>query len=65
LAFIDSAFEQLLGRLPSAREQAASSAFLRRQTALLQGEAGSNPAVRAREDFVQALFSHNDFITVR
>lgn len=71
-AFIEAAFEQILSREPSARELEASLAFLRRQTALFSspgtGAASipiADPAARARENMIQMLFSHNDFVTVR
>jgi hypothetical protein len=78
-AFIRAAFEQVLGRPPTAREQSASAAFLTREARLFQdskvatlgvksrgGETpSSDPATRAREDLIQALLNHNDFVTVR
>jgi hypothetical protein len=79
-AFLRAAFEQVLGRDPSAAELSASAAFLARQTALFRQQkteiaaaskaAGSDgpstdPEVRARENLVHALLNHNDFITVR
>jgi hypothetical protein len=76
-AFIEAAFEQVLGRPPSAAEKATSAAFLSRQVRLfreggLAAAAGappdvpsSEPAMRAREGLVHALFNHNDFVTVR
>jgi hypothetical protein len=66
-AFVEAAFEQMLARPATAREVTASVAFLRQQVQLF-GEADSkptDPAARAREDLVQALFSHNDFVTIR
>jgi hypothetical protein len=79
-AFITAAFEAILVRPPFPDELAASSSFLAAQTALLQNKAnltpfrtGAKPEIapspdagqRARESFVHALFSHNEFITVR
>jgi hypothetical protein len=74
-AFIAAAFEQVLGRPPSEAEQKASAAFLARQVRLFEankpaGEAGSDgpsadPAERARENLIHALFNHNDFVTIR
>ena len=49
-AFIQAAFEQVLSRPPSAAERAASRRFLERN---------------ARASFVQALFNHSDFVTIR
>jgi hypothetical protein len=79
-AFIEAAFEQVLARGPTAQERTVSATFLRRQLSLFQGvdpahlaahgpggraAPSSEPAARAREDLVQSLFSHNDFITIR
>ncbi|HEY7427096.1 MAG TPA: DUF1553 domain-containing protein, partial [Gemmataceae bacterium] len=79
-AFLRAAFEQVLGRPPSAAELSASAAFLARQVAMFRQQeteiaaaskaAGadapsSDPAVRARENFIHALLNHNDFVTVR
>jgi len=54
--FIRSAFESVLGRMPSAEEQKESVAFLAEQTRL---------SSRARANLVLALLNHNDFVTVR
>jgi hypothetical protein len=72
------AFEQVLGRGPSAAERSASAAFLSRQVALFRqqkaelaaanqtaGGPATDPAARARENFIHALLNHSDFITVR
>jgi hypothetical protein len=76
-AFVQAAFEQVLGRGPSSTERAASVAFLSRQVRLFQeiGLKGTTtaaadapstePAMRARENLVLALFNHNDFVTIR
>src|SRR5262249_38657347 len=66
-AFLTAAFEQVLARPPSARETEVAAEFLRRQMKLFRDEAPTlaDPAGRAREGLVQALFSHNDFVTMR
>jgi hypothetical protein len=76
-AFITAAFEQVLSRGPSAEEQAACAEFLRKQCELFRsakpqttkGEGSvapsSDPEQRAREGLVRALFSHDDFVTIR
>lgn len=79
-AFLRAAFEQVLGRVPSEAERSASAAFLARQVAMFQqqkaeitaankasgvGGPATDPAVRARENFIHALLNHNDFVTVR
>ncbi|MBQ16980.1 MAG: hypothetical protein CMJ65_07640 [Planctomycetaceae bacterium] len=79
-SFITSAFETVLGRRPDSRELAACRAFLARQARLLDDPktlrkfpagstapvaASADPAIRARENLVHVLFSHNDFVTIR
>jgi hypothetical protein len=76
-AFVAAAFEQVVSRAPSADERSACLEFLRKQTDLLRstpvvgvkGESSvppsSDPAQRAREGLVRALFSHDDFVTIR
>jgi hypothetical protein len=80
-AFITAAFRRILSRSPSSAELEASLQFLGEQTRLLAAEpapapaAGetppkspprpTEPAERAREDFIHALFNHNDFVTIR
>ena len=61
-AFVRAAFEQVLGRPPADDEAAAAGRFLDRQAAALKVP---DPARRARENLVIALFNHNDFVTVR
>lgn len=78
--FVQAAFEQVIGRAPSAAEQDAAKAFLTRQTGLFQrsqaeiataskvaGPDGpsTDPDMRARENLIHALLNHNDFVTVR
>ncbi len=69
--FITSAFEQILTRLPSAQEERISAAFLQKQAELFAraGSAASSTEavagpVKARRDFIHALFSHHDFVTI-
>jgi hypothetical protein len=76
--FVTAAFEQVLGRPPRESEAAASAAFLTRQRELFvtsaaelkdaakqPGGPSADPATRARENLVLALFNHTDFVTVR
>ncbi|MBP85648.1 MAG: colicin uptake protein [Planctomycetaceae bacterium] len=78
--FVNAAFEQVLSRPPTATELAASEAFLQKQTDLFASASAedlaatekdeavapsTDPATRARENLVQALFSHHDFVTIR
>ncbi|QDU10948.1 PSD1 and planctomycete cytochrome C domain-containing protein [Gimesia aquarii] len=82
-AFIQSAFELILTRPASDKEQIAATKFLSGQERLFSqaktkpapqtkkqikndfNQPATEPEVRARESFVQALFSHNDFVTIR
>jgi hypothetical protein len=72
--FIQAAFEQVLGRAPTPGEKKAAYDFLIQQEAFLRevkpaaagGDGPSaDPAMRARENLVIALFNHNDFIAIR
>ena len=79
-AFIDAAFEAVLGRPASAEERNESVRFLARQAELFRDPAkltafrggaasevppATDPAARAREDLVHVLFSHNEFVVIR
>jgi hypothetical protein len=71
-AFAREAFVRVLQRPASPAELEASVQFLAEQGQLLekqQGKLGSkgttDPALRARENFVHLLFNHNDFVTIR
>ena len=74
-AFITAAFEQLLTRKPKTAELAACREFLHTQSERFRssgppvagpGVAPSpDPAIRAGESLVQALFSHNEFLMIR
>jgi hypothetical protein len=78
--FLKEAFERTLGRAPTTAEIAECLAFLKSQSELLRSketlipfkgggkvavEASADPAQRARENLVHALYNHNDFVTVR
>jgi hypothetical protein len=79
-AFISEAFERVLGREPTAEENAECSRYLGEQakrftdrsklTTFAQGPAATvppaaDPGQRARESLVHVLFNHNDFVTIR
>lgn len=78
-AFVTAAFETILNHSPSAAELNVSIKFLRESPELAraanpavfpaggQSQRGpsSVPHLRARENFVQVLFSHNAFVTVQ
>jgi hypothetical protein len=76
--FVTAAFEQVLSRPPREAEAAASLAFFARQRELFESHApelkaaatqpggpSADPAARARENLVLALFNHTDFVSVR
>jgi len=79
-AFVQLAFEQVLGRKPSTAEVGECRAFLLTQAELLHDpvkltpftggakatvEASGDATQRAREDLTLVLFNHNDFVTIR
>ena len=77
-AFVRAAFETVLCRPPREAEEKASARFLATQRELFQANAAeltaapklpggpsADPAQRARENLILALFSHTDFVTVR
>jgi hypothetical protein len=80
MTFLQAAFEQVLGRPPTPAEANASAAFLARQVRLFRQQTAeiaaaskvagpdgpsADPAARARENLIHALFNHNDFVMVR
>jgi hypothetical protein len=80
LAFIITAFEQVLSREPTHEEQVVCFEFLSTQINLFQNAdprqlataapdglvaASTDPVVRACESLIHSLFSHNDFVNVR
>lgn len=78
-AFVVAAFETVLNRPPTSEERSASLKFLRQNADLVKsanlpvfaagGQSRRGPSstghLRARENFVHVLFSHNAFVTVR
>jgi hypothetical protein len=73
-AFVEAAFEQVLARAPKPAERRVVDTFLTRQrklfettklTAVGPDAPSVDPAARARENLVIALFNHNDFVTIR
>ncbi|MDG1897088.1 MAG: PSD1 and planctomycete cytochrome C domain-containing protein [Fuerstiella sp.] len=79
-SFVRTAFLQILSRPPTDNELAACSDFLTKQSATLSDTSDLNtfiggtaakitpstdPQQRARENLVQVLMNHNDFVTVR
>jgi len=79
-AFVIAAFEQVLGRPPTAAERERCERFLREQAEVVK-EPGklqpfppgpdavtppaADPGQRARENLIQVLYNHNDFVTIR
>ena len=67
-AFVVSAFESILGRLPTSSERSECEAGLERLAGAFAAEAarsGSTPEARARSALVHVLLNHNDFVTIR
>jgi hypothetical protein len=79
-AFVDAAFQRVLARTPTAEERVVCREFLAEQTRRLSETSGwstfeegpeslvpaaMDPAVRARENLVHALYNHNEFVTIR
>lgn len=62
-AFIDAAFERVLGRLPDLSEKTECIAFADELAALAEEE--KPDALRVRTRLVHALLNHNDFVTIR
>jgi len=66
-AFIDSAFERLLGRAPTDAERTECASGLARLAATFgsEGKKAAPPEARARSALVHVLLNHNDFVTIR
>jgi hypothetical protein len=77
-AFITAAFERILSRSPTREEQEACARFLREQEARFAAAKSnivpldkdgnlpaSAPTIRARENLVQVLLNHHEFVTIR
>jgi hypothetical protein len=79
-AFLTLAFEQLLGRAPTAAERTECRRFLTAQASLLSAPKqltpfatggpnavapAADPQQRARESLIHVLLNHNEFVTIR
>jgi hypothetical protein len=79
-AFVRNAFLLITGLEPNAGELAESRRFLAEEAAMFRAPErltrfsseqetrvgpSDDPALRARENFVHALFNHNEFLTAR
>jgi hypothetical protein len=66
-AFIDVAFERVLGRTPTEAERTLCAAALVRFAGAFTND-GKNVApaeARSRSAFVHVLLNHNDFVSIR
>ncbi len=63
--FIAAAFELLVAKQPTESEVKTCAKFLAQLRALPAVAEHANPGLRARENLVQALINHNDFVTIR
>ena len=64
-AFIEAAFETVLQVQPTREEVVACQEMLEKSVAVLARKQHPQPAVRARENLVQVLVNHNNFVTIR
>ena len=66
-AFVDSAFERILGRVPTEAERAECAAGLARlaEAFASEGKNAAPPEARARSALVHVLLNHNDFVSIR
>jgi len=66
-AFVDSAFERILGRVPTAAERAECAAGLARLAEAFAAERtnAALPEARARGALAHVLLNHNDFVSIR
>ena len=67
--FLTGCFESVLSRPPTPAERELGSQFLAEQANIIRGESPSSAHqadadAKARRDFVHALFSHTDFLTI-
>lgn len=63
--FVLRAFESVLGEAPTGEEQKLCLDLIREVRAALKGLSAEGKQRRARRNLIQALFNHNDFITIR
>jgi hypothetical protein len=63
--FASAAFETILGDTPTPAERDACERAMADLKSLLRRQGVADPARRARDDLVQALLNHNDFVTIR
>ena len=61
----ESAFQEILGMMPNEEERRLCQKLLVDTMVHLGDRSVSDPKERARRNLVQALFNHNDFITIR
>lgn len=63
--FVRAAFETILGDVPTPAERDACERALSELKTELKRRGIPDPGRRARDDLVQALLNHNDFVTIR
>ena len=63
--FVRAAFETILGDTPTPAERDACERAMADLKSLLKQQGVADPGRRARDDLVQALLNHNDFVTIR
>lgn len=63
--FIVAAFEFLVAKRPTETELTTCEEFLSQLSALPAVSGNADPGLRARENLVQVLINHNDFVTIR
>jgi hypothetical protein len=66
-AFVDSAFERILGRTPTKAERSECAAGLVRlaEAFAAEGKNAAPPEARARKALAHVLLNHNDFVAIR
>ncbi|MDA1046249.1 MAG: PSD1 and planctomycete cytochrome C domain-containing protein [Verrucomicrobia bacterium] len=64
-AFVEKAFQTLLGRDPDELERKACTMFIEEISQLLSKGKGAPSATRIHARLVHALLNHNDFISIR
>jgi hypothetical protein len=66
-AFVDSAFERILGRVATDEERSECAAGLARLAGAFASEVDTSisPDAKARRALVHVLLNHNDFVSIR
>jgi len=64
-AFLESAFERVLGRAPTPAEAELCASHLKEFVDAAPADAEGSPLRRARENLIHVLLNHNEFVTIR